>query len=111
VQNLLAASSRDTVRSRAMTGKPARQLRTAWTEAWESDDSPGPLPMPLQGILFSNAARRITRAQNGALSGSPVGQIVGRMTGVRPARDVIYNLVEECIETGARLSELMGLPG
>jgi hypothetical protein len=33
------------------------------------------------------------------------------MTGVRPARDVIYNLVEECIETGARLSQLMGLPG
>src|SRR6202011_1251427 len=76
VENLLAAGSRDTVRSRAMTGKPARQLRTAWTEAWESDDSPGPLPMPLQGILFSNAARRITRAQNRALSGSPVGQIV-----------------------------------
>ena len=35
VENLLAATSRDTVRSRAMTGKPARQLRTAWTEAWE----------------------------------------------------------------------------
>ena len=111
VENLLAASSRDTVRSRAMTGKPARQLRTAWTEAWESDDSPGPLPMPLQGILFSNAARRITRAQNAALSGSPVGQIVGRMTRVRPARDVIYELVEDCIETGARLNQLMGSPG
>ena len=34
VEKLLAASSRDTVRSRAMTGKPARQLRTAWTDAW-----------------------------------------------------------------------------
>jgi len=111
VENLLAATSRDTVRSRAMTGKPARQLRTAWTEAWEADDSPGTLPMPLQGILFSTAARRITRAQNGALSGSPVGQIVGRMTRVRPARDVIYELVEECIETSARLNQLMGLPG
>ena len=33
VENLLAASSRDTVRSRSMTGKPARQLRTPWTEA------------------------------------------------------------------------------
>ena len=35
VEKLLAANSRDTVRSRSMTGKPARQLRTAWTEAWE----------------------------------------------------------------------------
>ena len=41
LENMLAATSRDTVRSRAMTGKPARQLRTAWTEAWEGPDSPG----------------------------------------------------------------------
>src|SRR5262245_45611409 len=50
LENLLAATSRDTVRSRAYTGKPARQLRSAWTEAWDSPDSPGTLPMPLQGI-------------------------------------------------------------
>src|SRR5262249_17901499 len=41
VQKLLKASSRDTVRSRSLTGKPARQLKTAWTEAWDGPDSPG----------------------------------------------------------------------
>ena len=40
-EKLLAATSTDTVRSRAYTGKPARQLRTAWTEAWEAPESPG----------------------------------------------------------------------
>ena len=30
------ASSRDTVRSRSFTGKPARMLRNDWTEAWET---------------------------------------------------------------------------
>ena len=35
-ENLLAASSRDFVRTRVMTGKPARQLRTKWQEAWEA---------------------------------------------------------------------------
>ena len=40
-EKLLAATSTDTVRSRAFTGKPARQLRTAWTEAWEAPESPG----------------------------------------------------------------------
>src|SRR5581483_1945646 len=40
VEKLLAASSRGTVRSRAMTGKPARQLRTDWTDAWEREDAP-----------------------------------------------------------------------
>ena len=57
-QKLLAATSTDTVRSRAYTGKPARQLRTDWTDAWESDRSPGTLPMPLQFILNSYAMRR-----------------------------------------------------
>jgi NAD(P)H-dependent flavin oxidoreductase YrpB (nitropropane dioxygenase family) len=111
VDNLLAATARDTVRSRAMTGKPARQLRTEWTDAWESADSPGTLPMPLQGILFASAARRITRAENHALSGSPVGQIVGRMNTVRPAKDVIYDMVEECIEATERLERLMSADG
>jgi NAD(P)H-dependent flavin oxidoreductase YrpB (nitropropane dioxygenase family) len=94
-----------------MTGKPARQLRTQWTEAWESPESPGTLPMPLQGLLFSNAARRITRANSKPLSGSPVGQIVGRMNQVRPAKDVVYDMVEECIDATQRLERLMAADG
>ena len=86
-----------------MTGKPARQLRTAWTEAWERDDTPDPLPMPLQGIVFSEAARRITRAQNRELTGFPVGQIVGSMNRCGPSRDVIFDMVEEWVETTQRL--------
>ncbi|MCG8444014.1 MAG: nitronate monooxygenase, partial [Caulobacterales bacterium] len=45
---MLAASSRDTVRSRSRTGKPSRQLQSPWTTAWEGDGAPTPLPMPLQ---------------------------------------------------------------
>ena len=33
-QKMLAASSRDTVRSAGRTGKPSRQLRSDWTDAW-----------------------------------------------------------------------------
>ena len=107
VEKFLEATSRDTVRSRAMTGKPARQLRSAWTDAWERDDTPDPLPMPLQGLLFNAAGRRITRAQNRELAGFPVGQIVGRMNSVRPARDVIFDMVEEWIETTERMAALV----
>ena len=64
VENLLAAGSRDAIRSRSMTGKPARQIRTTWVDAWERADTPDPLPMPLQGILFGEAARRWTRARS-----------------------------------------------
>ena len=34
---MLAASSRDTVRSKSRTGKPSRQLRSPWTDAWEAE--------------------------------------------------------------------------
>ncbi|MDA8044983.1 MAG: nitronate monooxygenase family protein [Actinomycetota bacterium] len=104
MEKLLQARSSDTVRSRALTGKPARQLRTAWTEAWEAPGSPGTLPMPLQFILNSKAMRRIQRSANRELTGMPVGQIVSRMNEVRPVKDVVYDMVEEYIETMTRLS-------
>jgi NAD(P)H-dependent flavin oxidoreductase YrpB (nitropropane dioxygenase family) len=102
IEKLLKAGYSDTVRSRAMTGKPARQLRTAWTEAWEQEGGPAPLPMPLQGLLYAPAAHRFSRVQNDALSGSPVGQIVGLMDKVRPAKDIVFDIVEEWIDTTQR---------
>jgi NAD(P)H-dependent flavin oxidoreductase YrpB (nitropropane dioxygenase family) len=107
LDNILAADSRSTVRSRAMTGKPARQLRTAWTEAWEREDAPKTLPMPLQGILFGEMARRVSRAHNRELAGFPVGQIVGRMNRVRPTHEVMFELVEEWISTTERMAALL----
>ncbi len=107
LDNILVADSRSTVRSRAMTGKPARQLRTAWTEAWERDDAPKTLPMPLQGILFGEMARRVSRAHNRELAGFPVGQIVGRMNRVRPTQEVMFEIVEEWISTTERLAALL----
>src|SRR5260370_40979799 len=56
---MLAATARDTVRSTSRTGKPSRQLRSDWTAAWDSEKSPGALPMPLQSLLSEPALRRI----------------------------------------------------
>jgi NAD(P)H-dependent flavin oxidoreductase YrpB (nitropropane dioxygenase family) len=89
---LLAAGSGDTVRSRALTGKPARQLRTAWTDAWEDGAGPGTLPMPLQGLLVAEAVSRIQKYEVGELLGTPVGQIVGRMTSERSVQAVVDDL-------------------
>jgi NAD(P)H-dependent flavin oxidoreductase YrpB (nitropropane dioxygenase family) len=110
---LLAATSRDTVRSRAMTGKPARQLRTPWTDAWEAPDSPGTLPMPLQFMLQAEAMSRMHRAAATGgpgkdLATMPVGQIVGSMNTIRSARDVIYDMVNEYVETTEKLRDYLG---
>ena len=104
MRKMLQAGSTDTVRSRSLTGKPARMLRTAWTEAWEAPESPGTLPMPLQFILNSEAMARIQRSGNEELAGMPVGQIVSRMNNIRSCSDVVLGMVEEYIDTVEKMS-------
>ena len=86
------------MRSRAYTGKPARQLRTAWTEAWEAPESPGTLPMPLQFILNAYATRRMGAHPPKELVGMPVGQIVSRMNQVRTTKQVVLDMVQEYVD-------------
>jgi len=107
VENMIAAESRDAIRSRVMTGKPARQLRTKWTEAWERPDAPEPLPMPLQGLLYGEAASRFSRVHSKDFGGTPIGQIVGSLDKVRPARDVVLEMVQGWIDATERLHGLM----
>ncbi len=109
-QKFLAAGSSDTIRSRSLTGKPARQLRSAWTEAWEDPSNPDPLPMPLQQRLVREAQTRITRAAHkspGAaqLSNYFVGQIVGSMNHVKSVRTVMEELVVGYADTMERLDD------
>ncbi|MGD9755390.1 MAG: nitronate monooxygenase, partial [Acidimicrobiia bacterium] len=100
-QKFLAATSSDTLRSRSRTGKPARQLRSAWTDEWEGPGSPGPLGMPLQPVLIEEASRRVDRAAHDPSSKAAqlanyfVGQIVGEMNQVKPTRRVVLEMVEE----------------
>jgi NAD(P)H-dependent flavin oxidoreductase YrpB (nitropropane dioxygenase family) len=104
IRKLQAAGYSDTVRSRAISGKPARQLKTAWTEAWESEASPGYLPIPLMWMVQAEAAERIYHHGNQALAGSPVGQNVGRLNEVVPTADVMAGMIDEAKATLARLA-------
>ncbi|MCB0927626.1 MAG: nitronate monooxygenase [Mycobacterium sp.] len=90
---MLAATSADTVRRRVYTGKPARLLRSRWTDAWDADGAPEPLPMPLQNILVSEAHQRMSLGSDPSAVAMPVGQIVGRMNEIRPVADIIAELV------------------
>ena len=98
-EKMLAATSRDTIRSRSRTGKPARQLRSAWTEEWEGPGSPGALPMPLQMVVAEEAMRHIGKLADAGHPGARqlanyfVGQCVGLMNTVRPARQVVYDMM------------------
>jgi len=112
-EKFLAATSNDTIRSRSRTGKHARQLTTAWTEEWDRPDTPDPLGMPLQPILIDEAIRRIDRSAHQPGTGANklanyfVGQIVGAMNETKPATRVVYEMIEEFIESVERLNDQM----
>jgi len=112
-KKFLAASSNDTRRSRSLTGKPARMLRSAWTDAWEAPDAPATLPMPLQGMLVAAAQRRIHRLAGQPGSGAHqlvtyfVGQVVGQMNVAKPTRAVVAEMVEEFVDTAERIGALL----
>jgi NAD(P)H-dependent flavin oxidoreductase YrpB (nitropropane dioxygenase family) len=100
---MLAATSSDTVRRKIYTGKPARLLKSRWTEAWDAEGAPEPLPMPLQNILVSEAHQRMNEAKDPTAVAMPVGQIVGRMNEIRPVADIIGELVSGFEEASKRL--------
>ncbi len=111
VQKFLAASSRDTIRSKGRTGKPSRQLRSPWTAAWEPGaEGPGPLPLPLQSIVSENVLRRIDvlaeKGNKGAqeLATYWVGQGVGLMSKVKPAREVVREMIEDYLDAAERVA-------
>jgi NAD(P)H-dependent flavin oxidoreductase YrpB (nitropropane dioxygenase family) len=113
----LAATSADTVRSRTRTGKPARQLRSAWFDEWERAGSPDPLPLPLQPMLVSEAWARIDAAADDghegalALQSFFVGQVVGSFRELRPAAEITRQLAAGCEQRIADLARLTGPPG
>lgn len=112
-EKFLAASSSDTRRSRSLTGKPARMLRTAWTDAWEEPGAPAALPMPLQSMLVADAQRRIHRIAHQEGTGARqlvtyfVGQVVGQMNVAQPTRTVVAEMVDEFLSTMERLDSML----
>jgi NAD(P)H-dependent flavin oxidoreductase YrpB (nitropropane dioxygenase family) len=106
---MLQATASDTVRSRGRTGKPARQLRSDWTDAWDHAESPGPLPMPLQSMISEPALRRVDVAATGGHPGATqlatyfVGQGVGLLTSVKPAARVVREFMEDFAAAAERL--------
>ena len=110
-ESYLNATSEDTIRSKAWTGKPARMLKNKWTEAWENPDNPDPLPMPLQGMITFDAMRRTSMyagtGQTQKVAFNAAGQVIGQVNHIQSVKDVMFGLINEYIDTVERLNELL----
>ncbi|MFA5630165.1 MAG: nitronate monooxygenase [Porticoccaceae bacterium] len=112
-EKYIAASSRDTVRSRSMSGKTARLLKTEWTEAWEGPESPGYLQMPFQSLLSEAAQRNIDKSiASGNKEAMPlltyaVGQGVGMLDSIKSAKAVVQEFKEDFLQATERIASIL----
>ena len=116
-EKMLAARSRNTVRSRSRTGKLTRQLQSAWTDAWGAEGAPDPLPMPLQGVISKPAMLKIDKLAATGHEGAKelatyyVGQAVGLMNSEQSARHPKnrrpwFKVVHHCGEAAPNVNPL-----
>lgn len=114
-EDLLRATSEDTVRSRSWTGKPARMRRNDWTEAWDAPGNPKPLDMPLQGLVSADAMRRTVRyagvGDTVKVIFNPCGQVIGQINQVESSRQVVFRLLDEFVDSVQRLRGLLDSTG
>ncbi len=109
-EKYVQASSRQTVRSKFRTGKYSRQLRSEWTDAWESEDAPEALPMPLMSLVSEPALAKVTKLAESGHAGAKqlatyfVGQGVGLMNSIQDTRTVMREFMEDYLAAVERLS-------
>lgn len=109
-EKMLAASASDTIRSKSRTGKFCRQLRSDWTDAWEAEGAPKPLPMPMQSVVSDTAMSKVLKLANGGHEGAKqlasyfVGQGVGMMNMTMSTRETVREFMEDYLAAVDRLS-------
>ena len=106
-KKVLESSSKDTVRTRCMTGKPVRMLRSGFTEAWDSESAPAPLPYPLQYLLTSDAAARFEHYAVEDMVSYPAGQVIGELNDQLTVRQVVLQMMEDYVDAVERLTDTL----
>jgi NAD(P)H-dependent flavin oxidoreductase YrpB (nitropropane dioxygenase family) len=103
-EKLLAASADDTVYSRCVSGMPMRVLKCVWTEEWSKPDAPPVLPSPYQMLLSADYIQAANDHRRADLMFEAAGQGVSFVKTLKPARQIVLDMVEEALEAIERLA-------
>jgi NAD(P)H-dependent flavin oxidoreductase YrpB (nitropropane dioxygenase family) len=106
-ERLLAATAEDTNYSKCISGMTMRVLQCPWTEEWSKPEAPEPLPPPYQMLLSSDFIQGANDHRREDLMTEAAGQGVGFITTMKPARQIVFDLVEEALDA---LESLAGGP-
>jgi NAD(P)H-dependent flavin oxidoreductase YrpB (nitropropane dioxygenase family) len=96
-QAVVEASSEDTIVSRSVTGKPARLIKNKWSEEFEASGLK-PLPMPFQGLIAMPVMESGRQASRKDISPGFAGQAIGMIKDIRPAREIVEEMVAQAVE-------------
>jgi NAD(P)H-dependent flavin oxidoreductase YrpB (nitropropane dioxygenase family) len=98
-ERLLAATVEDTSYGTSISGMTMRVLKCPWTEEWAKPEAPDVLPAPYQMLLSSDYIQGANDNRREDLMTEAAGQGVGFVTSMKPARQILFDLVEEALAT------------
>jgi len=100
-QTILEATDEDTRRSYLYTGKTSRTIYNQFHALWEHSGLE-PLPFPTQSVFASAMAEMFNRAEKREFMGPFSGQVAGLITEIKPAAQILADMVEEAVEVLTR---------
>ncbi|MGD0626831.1 MAG: nitronate monooxygenase [Thermodesulfobacteriota bacterium] len=96
-QHILKSTDEDTRVSKAYTGKTLRASYNKFHDLWDASGLE-PLPFPTQVLISSALLASFIEGQKEDYVGGLAGQISGLIKEIKPARQVLEEMVEEAVE-------------
>jgi nitronate monooxygenase len=96
-QRILDSTDEDTRVSTAYTGKTLRASYNKFHDLW-AESKLDPLPFPMQTLISSHLLAAFIEANKNDYVGGLAGQISGIIREIKPARQVLEEMVEEAVD-------------
>ncbi|MBC7230607.1 MAG: nitronate monooxygenase [Actinobacteria bacterium] len=96
-QHIVEASDEDTRVSTMFTGKTLRSIKSRFMDLWD-ESGLQPLPFPLQMLIASALLAAFIKGNRDEYIGGFAGQVAGIVKEIKPAAQVLEEMVEEAAD-------------
>jgi len=100
-KHILDSTDEDTRVSKAYTGKTLRASYNKYHDLWDGSGLE-PLPFPMQAMISSALLASFVQGQKDDYVGGLAGQVSGLINEIKPAKQVLEEIVEEAAEIFTR---------
>lgn len=103
-EKLIESTADDTSYSDCISGYTMRTIRCPWHVEWAREDAPRALKPPLQMLLSNEYITGANDYQRKDLMTEAAGQGIDYVTEMKPARQILSDMVEEALDVFDRFS-------